>query len=209
MFDGLKEDDYFGCIVLNQSLESDSIILEQKAQNQHIKQRFIHKLSRAQNNIVKVKRKADARATTKDVEEEIRKRRLEKALFLALDWQRTLVDEHQVIINKNNYYGPHKWIICLLGQGNYFVKQFLNDKGEYLCKQDYLSISVLGLSDSRFTENEATVMQELTNSTVEGVFANVTSRFERGEELAKKFLAHMDVYPSEPLPSLKETFTAK
>ena len=113
------------------------------------------------------------------------------------------------MVNKNNYYGPHRWIICLLGQGNWFVKQFLNDKGDYLRKQDHLSISVLGLSDTRFTEVEVQTMQELTNSTVEGMFTNITRRDAYGEELAKQWIAHMDVYPSESLPTLKETFNAK
>jgi hypothetical protein len=43
---------------------------------------------------VKVKRKADLRAHAKDTEEELRKRRLEKSLFLALDWQKDLVEQH-------------------------------------------------------------------------------------------------------------------
>lgn len=80
--------------MLNQSWETDNIILEQKGQNQHIKERYIRKLALSQNNIVKVKRKADLRAHAKDTEEELRKRRLEKSLFLALDWQKDLVEQH-------------------------------------------------------------------------------------------------------------------
>jgi hypothetical protein len=51
-------------------------------------------------------------------------------------------------------------------------------------------------------------MKELTGSTVEGIFANLTKRNERSDELVKQFMASLDVYPSEPMPILKETFTA-
>jgi len=51
-------------------------------------------------------------------------------------------------------------------------------------------------------------MKELTGSTVEGLFANFTNR-ETSDGLVKQFFASLDVYPSEPMPILKETFTAQ
>jgi len=67
---------------------------------------------------------------------------------------------------------------------------------------------VLGLSDNPFSQNEVQNMKELTGSTVEGIFANLTKRDECSDELVKQFMASLDVYPSEPMPILKETFTA-
>jgi hypothetical protein len=126
--------------------------------------------------------------------------------MLALEWQRTLSSQ-RTVVNGITYYGPHKWIICLVGNGNYHIKQFLKDNGDQLRKQDQLSISVLGLSDLPFSQNEVQNMKDLTSSTVEGLFANLTER-ERSDELVKQFFASLDVYPSEPMPILKETFTA-
>lgn len=57
--------------------------LEEKKFNQHIKERYLRKLGHASDNIVK-KRKAQGAA------EELKKRRLETALFMALEWQRQL-----------------------------------------------------------------------------------------------------------------------
>jgi hypothetical protein len=125
-----------------------------------------------------------------------------------LDWQKTKPSDSLEIVNGHSYYGPHKWIICLLGSGDYQLKFFLNEKSKELKKQTDLSISCLALSDTAFNESEAQNLQELTGTTIEGVFANITKKDTRFDELVKQFFAHLDVYPSEPLPILKETFTA-
>jgi len=133
-----------------------------------VKERYIRKINQKHN--MAVKRKLDSKSN----QPEGSKRKLESALFQALEWQRSLVAESTIEVNCRSYVGPHKWIICLLGHGNYYIKQFLNDKGEFLREQDRLSISVLGLSVNPFSESEAKNMSELTCSTSEGVFANIT-----------------------------------
>ena len=51
-------------------------------------------------------------------------KRLEIALEKALKWQ-AAVEDSQLTVNDHTYYGPHKWIVCLLGSENYSVGAFL------------------------------------------------------------------------------------
>ena len=36
-----------------------------------------------------------------------------------------LVNDECKIVNEHNYYGPHKWIVCLIGSDTYKVNDFL------------------------------------------------------------------------------------
>lgn len=48
--------------------------------------------------------------------------RLERALELAYEWQNTIVPNYDVEINERVYVGPHKWIVCLLGDDAYSIR---------------------------------------------------------------------------------------
>ena len=50
--------------------------------------------------------------------------RLERALEKALEWQNNMVENYEVSVHGKVYYGPHKWIICLLGDDAYSINQF-------------------------------------------------------------------------------------
>ena len=50
--------------------------------------------------------------------------RLESALEKAYEWQNTIVPNTEVTVHKNVYIGPHKWIVCLLGDDIYSINQF-------------------------------------------------------------------------------------
>ena len=52
---------------------------------------------------------------------------------MALEWQRSLATQ-TTVVNGTTYFGPHKWIICLVSRGNYHIKQFLKDNGDQLRK---------------------------------------------------------------------------
>ena len=47
--------------------------------------------------------------------------RLERALEKAYDWQNNLVQNFQTTVNNKIYIGPHKWIVCILGDDVYSV----------------------------------------------------------------------------------------
>ena len=48
------------------------------------------------------------------------------SITMALEWQRSLATQ-TTVVNGTTYFGPHKWIICLVSRGNYHIKQFLKD----------------------------------------------------------------------------------
>ena len=51
-----------------------------------------------------------------------KKIRLELALEKAYEWQNSSkVDNYSVEKHGRTYYGPHKWIICLLGDDIYSI----------------------------------------------------------------------------------------
>ena len=53
-----------------------------------------------------------------------RRQKLQKALEKAIRWQQD-IETQPIRINGNNYFGPHKWIICLLGSDAYTVDDFI------------------------------------------------------------------------------------
>ena len=61
--------------------------------------------------------------------------RLESALEKAYEWQNTLVPNFEVTTHKNVYIGPHKWIICLLGDDVYSINQFRLKHQDRLLRQ--------------------------------------------------------------------------
>ena len=128
-------------------------------------------------------------------------------------------------INEHTYYGPHKWIICLIGQDIYSINSFLIQKGKELKAMKSLSISVMGLCDRELTDSKD--YRKLCQShTREGVYMMVTKKdnFEGQnqeeplkssrrsdkttfDELAQQFLSSIEVYPSATNHVFKEVFS--
>ena len=54
----------------------------------------------------------------------VKQRRLEIALDEAMKWQRDLVGQDEQTVAGHTYYGPHKWIVCLIGSDAYTVSNF-------------------------------------------------------------------------------------
>jgi len=53
-----------------------------------------------------------------------KKIRLERALEKAYEWQNSRAPDFVEEVNGRNYYGPLKWIICLLGDDVYEINKF-------------------------------------------------------------------------------------
>lgn len=70
------------------------------------------------------------------------------------------------------YYGPHKWIVCLVGSDAYSVKQFTASHQNLFRKTKNLSISVVALSSDPLG-SIAKDYQRLAGSTSEGNFVNI------------------------------------
>ena len=55
-----------------------------------------------------------------------RRKKLELALQKASDWLDAIEDTPEKI-NEHIYFGPHKWIVCLLGSSIYTVRNYIDD----------------------------------------------------------------------------------
>lgn len=139
IMNSLEPEDSFGYIRLTSSM-TDNIPLEPKSRNQTVKETFLNQQRKPRFLGSMKKRKVIG---------EVKSKRLETALYMALDWQRQL-QNHKVTVKGRSYTGPHKWIICILGQENYHVQQFLQEYSDGLKQPDSLSISILGLARNNF-----------------------------------------------------------
>ena len=122
--------------------------------------------------------------------------RLERALELAFEWQNTQVPNYEQEVNERVYYGPLKWIVCLLGDDVYSISQFRMKNRERLARQQNMSISIMALSaepkDRRYSRCKE--YRELAELTAEGLFVNVVSK-ESCDQVAARFFSSMEVYP--------------
>lgn len=137
--------------------------------------------------------------------------RLSNALVQALEWQNTKIEDTKLIKENNHvYYGPHKWIVCLLGSDDYTVRDFIEFHEKKIKKnrneKSNLTISVLGLSGQEF-KLHAQDYKEISELTKRGNFLNIVNKGEvKNQQAADKFFSAMDVYPSEQIPVVKELF---
>lgn len=113
-FGELKENDYFGLITLESSMFKDSIVLEQKGNNQSAKL-FMFKDQLHHQSFYSGKTQTEQRTKL-----------LDKALSKAVEWQ-TQVEDSSVEKKGREYLGPHKHIVCLLGGSDFSVSQFALD----------------------------------------------------------------------------------
>ena len=76
------------------------------------------------------------------------KHRLENALDIAYQWQTQNVGETVTDKKGKRYYGPHKWIVCLLNKKDYKVKNFIAKHKKDFTNQPNLSILIMSLTQS-------------------------------------------------------------
>ena len=132
-----------------------------------------------------------------------KQKRLEKALEKALGWQSS-VDDTKETINGHDYFGPHKWIVCLIGADTYTVQDFMLKHKGAIEKKSNLSISIMGLSGEAL-ELHTQDYKKLTNLTKEGEFLNIVEKA-TADHYAKQFFGAMNVYPSKEIPVVRERF---
>jgi len=132
--------------------------------------------------------------------------RLELALKKAFKWQTSNVEETKVEYNDHMYYGPHKWIICLIGSDSYSVSTFKSEYEKVFAQKHMqnLSISIVALS-SEPLRMHAPDYKALVDKTSEGTFMNIVNKSTADHSL-NQLTASMDVYPSTEMPIIKELF---
>ena len=111
-FDSLNGSDLFGLIGLGKDSKRYGIMLEPKDRNLSVKKKIL-KSEMMMNNSLSVHEK-----------QIFKRHKLEKALMKALSWQ-DKIDDVAKRINNHTYFGPHKWIVCLLGSDRYDVDNFI------------------------------------------------------------------------------------
>jgi len=103
--------------------------------------------------------------------------RLELALKKALKWQTTIAEETRVDHNGHTYYGPHKWIICLIGSDAYSVSTFKSEHEKVFAQKNMqnLSISIVALSGEPIRMHTPDY-KSLADKTSEGTFMNIVNK---------------------------------
>ena len=101
-----------------------------------------------------------------------RRQKFQEALVKAIQWQEAIETE-RICINGKTYFGPHKWIICLLGSDVYRVDDFISKYKTLLKYSTNLNISAMALSDAPLDSDNVKDYKELCNLTKEGMFVNI------------------------------------
>ena len=116
------------------------------------------------------------------------------------------MQNESVTVNDNEYIGPHKHIVCLCGSDLYSLKNFLKEhKANLTTGMPNLSISILALTSRPKKTEQCEAMLSLCEATSEGIFVNLVSKA-TSREVAKRFAANLDVYPSNPHVVIREYF---
>ena len=116
-----------------------------------------------------------------------------------------MVENQEFTVGNRTYYGPHKWIIAVLGSDNYSVTNFKMQNKESLKGHKNLNISVLSYSPYPNASHNVKDYLELTKMTHQGIFLNIVDR-RSGAALSELFYSQMNVYPSKKLPIIREYF---
>ena len=99
---------------------------------------------------------------------------LEIALQKALAWLSN-IDDTTEVVNDHIYFGPHKWIVCLLGSRIYTMRNFIDQNESMVKYSANLSISIMTLSEDPLEEEDVNEYRELCEKTKEGLFVNSVS----------------------------------
>ena len=194
----MNQEDYFGYISLDDSKQAqkDEIILERRGANDKLKSRIMRDIAKREIDYV-VRGGGGQQAKTI---------RLERALEKAYEWQNTLVQDFVTTVNDRVYVGPHKWIICILGDDVYAVNQFKLNNRERLLRQQNVSISIMTMSaEVKDKKLHSQDYYDLTELTKKGLFVNIVEK-QSIDEVTQRFLASMDVFHSSKQPVIKEFF---
>ena len=192
-FNSLPKTDNFGLISLQLSSRANELILEEKGKNPHLKELFLRSMFDERTHFQKSDRTV------------FRRQQLEFALTKAMEWQQSIEDNSERI-NGHTYYGPHKWIVCILGSDIYPIAEFMEDKSHQIKYTPNLSISVLGLSDEPLVDENSHDYDSLCKMTKEGLYLNIVDKGLKADWLAQTFFSLMEVYPSTNYPIVKEFF---
>ena len=80
-------------------------------------------------------------------------------------------------VNGRAYVGPHKWIICILGDDVYAVNQFKLNHRERLLRQQNVSISIMTMSaEVKDKKLHSKDYHDLTELTKKGLFVNIVEK---------------------------------
>ena len=123
----LDDEDFFGFISLDSSEQAckDEILLDRRNTNMKMKKNLLWDISKREVDYVFASGSGESSKTI----------RLESALEKAYEWQNTLVPNFEVTTHNNVYIGPHKWIVCLLGDDIYSINQFRLKHQDRLVRQ--------------------------------------------------------------------------
>ena len=109
-----------------------------------------------------------------------RRQKLQQALEKAIQWQQAIETE-QIRINRNTYFGPHKWIICLLGSDSYPVNDFISNHEWSLKYSTNLHISAIALSEVPLDSENVKDYEKLCTLTKEGMFVNILNSSKKAD----------------------------
>jgi len=183
VLDNLKDQDDFAYISLGRNM--DCLQLEKRERNTMMKQTFLKKMGRSSS-----------------VRDPSKGTRLSSALVQAFEWQSSKIVDDKVVVRNHVYYGPHKWIICLLGSDDFNVKDFIVSHEKKINttnkEKNNLTISILALSNQELNHHSADY-QRVAGLTKRGKYLNIVKsqvNEEDDRKKAKQFFSTMDVYPS-------------
>ena len=83
-------------------------------------------------------------------------------------------------INEHGYYGPHKYIVCLLGSDDHQLTRFIATHQNYLEKTRNLSVSIMAFGTESLENDIIRDYRKLCYQTSEGLFVNVVDRGLKG-----------------------------
>ena len=106
-----------------------------------------------------------------------RRQKFQEALEKAIQWQEAIETE-RIHINGKTYFGPHKWIICLLGSDVYPVDDFISNHEVLLKYSTNLNISAMALSEVPLDSENVKDYEKLCTLTKEGMFVNILNSSE-------------------------------
>ena len=118
-----------------------------------------------------------------------------------------MIENTTETVNDHVYFGPHKWIVCLIGADSYTVQDFITKHKTALEKRDKkpnLSISIMGLSGEALGMHTKDY-RNLAHLSKKGEFLNIVKK-ETADDFARKFFGAMNVYPSKEMPVVREHF---
>ena len=165
----LDPEDHFGFISLDDPKQAskDEIRLERCESNKNLKVKVMKNIAKREIDYV----------FNREGSNSAKMIRLERALEKAYDWQNNLVQNFQTTVNNKIYIGPHKWIVCILGDDVYSVNQFRLNNQARLAGQKNMSISIMTMTaEAKDKKHRSKDYHELTELSRKGLFVSVVEK---------------------------------